>query len=78
MIMERLGTIVIEDIGSYAKSEGRLPTVDELMAQYQELPHFEVILSTIEISMEQLEKFIGALLKEDEIEDFGVAELKAQ
>jgi hypothetical protein len=76
MVMERIGTIAIEDIGLYAKKEGRLPDENELLDQYKELPHFEIILSTIDITVAQVEKFISVLLKDSEVDDFKVAELK--
>jgi hypothetical protein len=76
MVMERLGTIAIEDIGLHAKSEGKLPTSQELITQYKELEHFEAILNVTDISVDQLQKFIGVLLKDSEVDDFKVAELK--
>jgi hypothetical protein len=76
MVMERLGTIAIEDIGLHAKSEGELPTAQALITKYKELDHFEAILNVTDISIEQLQKFIGVLLKDSEVDDFKVAELQ--
>jgi hypothetical protein len=76
MVMERLGTIAVEDIGLHAKDEGQLPTSKELITQYKELEHFEAILNTIDITVEQVQKFIGILLKDSEVDDFKVAELQ--
>ena len=76
MVMERLGTIAIEDIGLYAKDEGKLPTAQDLITEYKKLEHFEAILNVTEITVEQLQKFIGVLLKDSEVDDFKVAELK--
>ena len=76
MVMERLGTIAIEDIGLYAKDKGELPTSKDLIDQYKKLEHFEAILNVTDITVEQLQKFIGVLLKDSEVDDFKVAELK--
>jgi len=76
MVMERLGTIAIEDIGLYAKDKGALPTVQELINQYKELDHFVSILNVVDITVEQLQRFISILLKDSEVDDFKVAELQ--
>ncbi len=76
MVMERLGTIAIEDIGLYAKDKGELPEAHDLITEYKKLEHFEAILNVTDITVEQLQKFIGVLLKDSEVDDFKVAELK--
>jgi len=74
-VREYIGPIAISDISKFLKENKRLPEAKEIVDQYKELPNFENILGIAEIKPEQVEKFIGAILKEAEEDDFAIAEI---
>ncbi len=75
-VMEFIGTIAIEDITYFLAEYDRLPLPKEIMDQYLALPDFANILGVAEVTPQQVEKFIGILLKEADEEDFQVARVQ--
>ena len=75
-VMEFIGNTAIEDIRHFVKNNDRLPLPKEIVDQYLTLPHFENILGVGEVTVPEVEKFIGYLLKEADEEDFQVARVK--
>jgi ribosomal protein S28E/S33 len=74
-VREYIGPVAINDIRLFVKENERLPEAKEIMDQYLALPNFESILGIAEIKPEQIEKFIAAILKEADEEDFMTAEI---
>ncbi len=75
-VMEYIGTVAIKDITKFLEDNDRLPLPKEIIDQYLTLPNFENILGVAEITSQQVEKFIGILLKEADEEDFQPARVK--
>lgn len=74
--MEFIGTIAIRDIRRFVKNNERLPAPKEIVEQYLTLPNFENILGVANITSQEIENFIGVLLKEADEEDFQVASVR--
>jgi len=75
-VMEFIGTTAIKDITEFIEANDRLPLPKEILDQYLTLPNFANILGVAEVTPQQVEKFIGVILKEANEEDFQTARVK--
>jgi hypothetical protein len=75
-VMEFIGEVAIKDISQFLADNDRLPLPKEIIDQYLTLPNFENILGVGEVTVPEVEKFIGYLLKEADEEDFKLARVK--
>ena len=75
-VMEFIGEVAIKDISQFLADNDRLPLPKEIIDQYLTLPNFESILGVGEVTVPEVERFVGYLLKEADEEDFKLARVK--